>query len=282
MVDLVLIALTVVAIGYWIDQYVSYAMFRVSSPSSWDLLMALIAIAVMLETSRRALGPTISIIALVFLAQLYFGSWLPGRLSHPGMSVERILEFTFSTQEALFGVIAATFATFVFPFMIFGAFLERSGAGPVLHGAGHGARRALARRSRQDRGDDVRPVRLDLGLVGRQCGDHRLVHDPADEAHRVPPHDAGAIEAIASTGGQFMPPIMGAGVFILATLTQTSYLTIALMNVIPAAIFFVFLLAMVDLQAIRSELAGPAAPKRSRASSPSCGAGFTSSFRWRW
>jgi TRAP-type uncharacterized transport system fused permease subunit len=127
--DLVLIALTVASIGYWMDQYVSYAMFRVSSPSDWDLAMGTIAILVMLETSRRALGPTISIIAMVFLAQLYFGNWLPGRLSHPGMSVERILEFTFSTQEALFGVIAATFATFVFPFMIFGAFLERSGAG---------------------------------------------------------------------------------------------------------------------------------------------------------
>jgi TRAP transporter 4TM/12TM fusion protein len=70
------------------------------------------------------------------------------------------------------------------------------------------------------------------------------------------PHNAGAIEAIASTGGQFMPPIMGAGVFILATLTQTSYLEIALMNVIPATIFFVFLLAMVDLQAIRAGLEG--------------------------
>ena len=77
-VDLVLIALTVAAIGYWIDQYVSYAMFRVSSPNPWDLAMAVIAILVMLETSRRALGPVISIIALAFLAQLYFGAWLPG------------------------------------------------------------------------------------------------------------------------------------------------------------------------------------------------------------
>src|SRR3546814_5268994 len=80
-----------------------------------------IAILIMLETSRRALGPIISLIAVVFILQLYYGSYLPGRLSHPGMSVERILEFTYSTQEALFGVVTATFATFVFPFMIFGA-----------------------------------------------------------------------------------------------------------------------------------------------------------------
>jgi TRAP transporter 4TM/12TM fusion protein len=255
-VDVVLIALTVASIAYWIDQYVSYAMFRVSSPNHWDLAMGVIAIVVMLETSRRALGPTISIIALVFLAQLYFGPYLPGRLSHPGMSIERILEFTYSTQEALFGVIAATFATFVFPFMIFGAFLERSGAGQFFMELGT----ALAGRWR---GGPAKIAVMTSALFGSISGSS-VANVVTTGAFTIPlmkrigfrPHNAGAIEAIASTGGQFMPPIMGAGVFILATLTQTSYLTIALMNVIPAAIFFVFLLAMVDLQAIRTGLAG--------------------------
>ncbi|HEX6144517.1 MAG TPA: TRAP transporter fused permease subunit [Geminicoccaceae bacterium] len=255
-VDLVLIALTVVSIGYWIDQYVSYAMFRVSSPSQADLAMGVIAILVMLETSRRALGPVIPIIALVFLAQLYFGTWLPGRLSHPGMSVERILEFTYSTQEALFGVIAATFATFVFPFMIFGAFLERSGAGHFFMDLGT----ALAGRWR---GGPAKIAVMTSALFGSISGSS-VANVVTTGAFTIPlmkrtgfqPHNAGAIEAIASTGGQFMPPIMGAGVFILATLTQTSYLQVALMNVIPAAIFFVFLLAMVDLQAIRAGLTG--------------------------
>jgi TRAP transporter 4TM/12TM fusion protein len=255
-VDLVLIALTVVSIGYWIDQYVSYAMFRVSSPSRLDLAMGLIAIAVMLETSRRVLGPTIAVIAVVFLAQLYFGAHLPGRLSHPGMSVERILEFTFSTQEALFGVIAATFATFVFPFMIFGAFLERSGAGTFFMDLGT----ALAGRWR---GGPAKIAVMTSALFGSISGSS-VANVVTTGSFTIPlmkrtgfePHNAGAIEAIASTGGQFMPPIMGAGVFILATLTQTSYLSIALMNVIPAAIFFIFLLAMVDLEAIRSGLKG--------------------------
>ena len=134
--DLMFIALTVATMWYWIDQYVSYAMFRVSSPSQTDLIMGGIAILLMLETSRRALGPVISIIAVVFLLQLYYGAYLPGRLSHPGMSLERILEFTYSTQEALFGVVTATFATFVFPFMIFGAFLERSGTGSFFMNLG--------------------------------------------------------------------------------------------------------------------------------------------------
>jgi TRAP transporter 4TM/12TM fusion protein len=256
LVDLVFIALSVVSIGYWIDQYVSYAMFRVSSPNQTDLIMGGIAIVLMLETSRRALGPVISIIAVIFLAQLYFGSYLPGRLSHPGMSVERILEFTFSTQEALFGVVAATFATFVFPFMIFGAFLERSGAGAFFMDLGT----AVAGRWR---GGPAKVAVMTSALFGSISGSS-VANVVTTGSFTIPlmkrtgfrPHDAGAIEAIASTGGQFMPPVMGAGVFILATLTETSYLTIALMNVIPACVFFLFLLSMVDLEAVRLGLKG--------------------------
>jgi TRAP-type uncharacterized transport system fused permease subunit len=114
-IDIVLIGAAIACIGYWMDQYVPYAMFRVSDPNQWDLTMGAVAIVVILETSRRVLGPAIPIIAILFLAQLYFGPSLPGKLSHPGMSVERILEFSFSTQEAIFGVVTATFATFVFP-----------------------------------------------------------------------------------------------------------------------------------------------------------------------
>ncbi|GAB4391305.1 MAG: TRAP transporter permease [Kiloniellaceae bacterium] len=255
-VDVVLIALTVVTMWYWIDQYVNYAMFRVSSPNQTDLIMGAIAIGLMLETSRRALGPVISIIAVIFLLQLYYGAYLPGRLSHPGMSVERILEFTYSTQEALFGVVTATFATFVFPFMIFGAFLERSGAGTFFMNLGT----AVAGRWR---GGPAKVAVLTSALFGSISGSS-VANVVTTGSFTIPlmkrtgfrPHDAGAIEAISSTGGQFMPPVMGAGVFILATLTESSYLTIALMNIIPACVFFLFLLSMVDLEAVRLGLKG--------------------------
>jgi TRAP transporter 4TM/12TM fusion protein len=255
-VDLLLVAAAVVTIGYWMDQYVSYAMFRVSSPNDFDLAMGAIAIVLMLETSRRVLGPIISIIAVIFLLQLYFGQYLPGRLSHPGMSVERILEFTFSTQEALFGVVAATFATFVFPFIIFGAFLERSGAGSFFMDLGT----AVAGRWR---GGPAKIAVITSSLFGSISGSS-VANVVTTGAFTIPlmkrtgfkPHHAGAIEAIASTGGQFMPPVMGAGVFILATLTESSYLTIALMNIIPAFVFFAFVLMMVDLEAVRLDLKG--------------------------
>ncbi|WBU62456.1 TRAP transporter permease [Paracoccus aerodenitrificans] len=255
-VDIVLIALTIASVGYWIHQYVSYAIFRVSAPNQWDLAMGAIAIAVMLETSRRALGPVISTIAIVFLLQLYYGSYLPGQLAHPGMSVERTLEFTYSTQEALFGVVTATFATFVFPFMIFGAFLERSGAGAFFMDLGT----AIAGRWR---GGPAKIAVMTSAFFGSISGSS-VANVVTTGSFTIPlmkrtgyrPHDAGAIEAIASTGGQFMPPVMGAGVFILATLTETSYLTIALINVIPASVFFIFLLTMVDLEAVRLGLKG--------------------------
>lgn len=255
-VDIGLIVLTVVSIGYWIDQYVSYAIFRVSSPNQYDLAMGAIAIVLMLETSRRVLGPIISILAIIFLCQLYFGQYLPGKLGHPGMSVERILEFTYSTQEALFGVVTATFATFVFPFMIFGAFLERSGAGNFFMDLGT----AVAGKWR---GGPAKVAVLTSALFGSISGSS-VANVVTTGSFTIPlmkrtgfkPHHAGAIEAIASTGGQFMPPVMGAGVFILATLTETSYLHIALINVIPALIFFLFLLSMVDLEAVGLGLKG--------------------------
>jgi TRAP transporter 4TM/12TM fusion protein len=254
--DVIWVIAAVVSVGYWIDQYTDYAINRVSDPNQWDFVMGIIGIAVMLETSRRVLGLTVVIIAIVFLAQLYFGRYLPGKLAHSGLGVTRIIEFTFSTQEAMFGVVAATFATFVFPFMIFGAFLEGSGAGHFFMDLG----RALAGKWR---GGPAKIAVITSALFGSISGSS-VANVVSTGTFTIPlmkrlgfqPHNAGAIEAISSTGGQFMPPIMGAGVFILATLTETEYLKIALMNVIPALLYFFFLLFMVDLQALKAGLKG--------------------------
>jgi TRAP transporter 4TM/12TM fusion protein len=255
-IDGIFIVMAVASIGYWMDQYVPYAMFRVSEPNEWDLIMGGTAMVVVLETSRRVLGIAIPIIATLFLLQLYFGPYLPGKLSHSGMPVERIIEFTFSTQEAMFGVVTATFATFVFPFMIFGAFLERSGAGTFFMDL------ATALTGRW-RGGPAKIATISSALFGSISGSS-VANVVASGAFTIPmmkrigfkPHHAGGIEAIASTGGQIMPPIMGAGVFILATLTQTDYLTIAAMNIIPAVLFFGFVLLMVDLEAVRTGIKG--------------------------
>ena len=254
--DVICILLVSASIGYWMDQYAEYAMNRVSSPSFWDQTMGVIAILMIIEIARRALGLVIPILAFIFMGQLYFGPYLPGKMSHAGVSLERIIEFTFSTQEAMFGVVTATFATFVFPFMIFGAFLERSGAGAFFMDLG----KALTGRWR---GGPAKIAVVTSALFGSISGSS-VANVVATGAFTIPmmkrtgfrPRVAGAIEAISSTGGQFMPPIMGAGVFILATLIEMDYLKIALMNVIPALIYFIFVLFMVDLEALRSGLRG--------------------------
>lgn len=254
--DLVCVGLITLSLGYWIDQYVEYAIYRVSSPNTWDLVMGGIAIVMIVETSRRVLGLAMVFLAALFLAQLYYGPWLPGKLSHPGMSVERIIEFTYSTQEALFGVITTTFATFVFPFMIFGAFLERSGAGIFFM-------ELATTLTGRWRGGPAKIATLTSALFGSISGSS-VANVVSTGTFTIPmmkrtgfkPEVAGAIEAIASTGGQFMPPIMGAGVFILATLIEMDYLKIAGMNVIPALLYFLFVLFMVDLEALRSGLKG--------------------------
>jgi len=255
-VDGVFIVLAVASIYYWMDQYVDYAMNRVSDPNQWDLVMGIVAVIVVLETSRRVLGLAIPVLCLLFLAQLYYGPYLPGKLAHSGMDVRRIIEFTYSTQEALFGVVTATFATFVFPFMIFGAFLERCGAGAFFMDL------ATALTGRW-RGGPAKIATLSSALFGSISGSS-VANVVASGTFTIPmmkrigfkPHHAGAIEAIASTGGQIMPPVMGAGVFILATLTQHEYLSIAMMNLIPALLFFMFVMLMVDLEAVRTGLTG--------------------------
>ena len=254
--DFVLIILVTLSIGYWVDQYVPYAIDRVSSPNKWDTIMGIIAILMIVETSRRALGWAIPIIAFLFLLQLYFGPYLPGKLSHSGLPFTRIIEFTFSTQESMFGVITSTFATFVFPFMIFGAFLEKSGAGNFFMDL-------AASLTGKWRGGPAKIAVFSSALFGSISGSS-VANVVASGTFTIPMmrkvgfqnHHAGAIEAIASTGGQIMPPIMGAGVFILATLTETEYLKIAGMNVIPAILFFTFIMFMVDLEAVKSGLKG--------------------------
>ncbi len=254
--DLLCVALVTLSIGYWIDQYAQYAMFRVSDPTRTDFFMGGICLVMIVETTRRALGITMPILAVLFLAQLYYGPFLPGKLAHSGIGWERIIEFIYSTQEGIFGTIATTFATFVFPFMIFGAFLERSGAGTFF------MELATAITGRW-RGGPAKIAVVTSALFGSISGSS-VANVVSTGTFTIPmmkrlgfkPEAAGAIEAVASTGGQFMPPVMGAGVFILATLIEMEYLTIAMLNVVPALLYFMFVLAMVDLEALRNNLKG--------------------------
>ncbi|MBT2661649.1 TRAP transporter permease [Bacillus sp. ISL-45] len=253
--DLVLIGLTILSFGYWILEYKNYVT-RAMMPNDFDFWFGIIAIILLFEITRRVLGNVLLIIGLVFFLQLYFGPYLPGNLAHSGFSIERIVEFNYSSMEGIFGVITQTFATYVLPFIILGAFFEKSGAGDFFIKLAVSLTKGWS-------GGPAKVAVIASGVFGSISGSS-VANVVSTGAFTIPmmkrvgfkPHVAGAIEAAASTGGQFLPPVMGAGAFLLATLTETSYTQIALMNVIPALLYFYWVGSAVHFEAKRYNIMG--------------------------
>ncbi len=235
--DIILILLAVASFGYWMLEYSNYVM-RVTMPNRYDFWFGVIAIILLFEIARRVLGNTLLFVAGIFLLQLYFGPKMPGILAHPGFSPGRIVEFMYSSMEGVFGIITNTFATYVLPFIILGAFFEKSGAGNFF------IRLALSL-TKGWAGGPAKVAVIASGIFGSISGSS-VANVVSTGAFTIPmmkrvgfkAEEAGAIEAAASTGGQFLPPVMGAGAFLLATLTETPYVTIISMNVIPALLYF--------------------------------------------
>lgn len=253
--DLVLIGLTILSFGYWILEYKNYVI-RVMMPNDADFWFGIIAIILLFEITRRVLGNVLVLIGLIFFFQLYFGPYLPGILAHAGFSIERIVEFNYSSMEGIFGIITQTFATYVLPFIILGAFFEKSGAGNFFINLAVSLTKGWA-------GGPAKVAVIASGIFGSISGSS-VANVVSTGAFTIPmmkkvgfkPHVAGAIEAAASTGGQFLPPVMGAGAFLLATLTETSYTQIALMNVIPALLYFYWVGAAIHFEAKRYNIKG--------------------------
>lgn len=251
--DIILIILAVASFGYWMLEYKNYVM-RVTMPNKYDFWFGVIGIILLFEIARRVLGNTLLIVAGIFLLQLYFGQRMPGLLAHPGFTPGRIVEFMYSSMEGVFGIITNTFATYVLPFIILGAFFEKSGAGNFF------IRLALSL-TKGWAGGPAKVAVIASGIFGSISGSS-VANVVSTGAFTIPmmkrigfkPEEAGAIEAAASTGGQFLPPVMGAGAFLLATLTETPYLTIIKMNVLPAVLYFYWVGTAVHYRAKKRNL----------------------------
>lgn len=255
-IDLLILVLGSASVIYWIKQYGKYCQFRSGMPNQWDLLFGVILIIVSLEVTRRVTGNVLMVLGLVFVVQLYLGPYLPGIFAHKGFTISRIIEFNFSTMEGIFGTIASVFATYVMPFLIFGAFLNKTGGGEFFIDLA----RALAGRISGG------PALIAVGgscLFGSISGSP-VANVVATGSFTIPmmkrvgfkSEFAAAVEAAASTGGQFMPPVMGAGAFILATLTETPYSKIMIMAIVPALLYYLSLISMVYFNARKNGLQG--------------------------
>jgi TRAP transporter 4TM/12TM fusion protein len=228
---------------------------RAGAATGADLLAGAVAIVVVLELARRATGWGLVSVALLAIGYAITGPYLPGFLAHRGYGLTRLVEHLYLSTEGIWGVPLGVSADFVYLFVLFGAVLETAGGSGLLV--------ALAARiAGRSRGGPAKTAAMASGLMGSLSGS-AVANVVTTGALTIPlmkrtgfrPHFAGAIEAAASTGGQLMPPIMGAGAFILATWTNIPYLHVAAAALIPAVLYYVALFAAIHFQAGRMQLA---------------------------
>jgi len=253
--DAVLFVLSIAAILYWVFQYPTYAAKRVGIPNDYDIGFGIIMIILSLEVTRRAMGNTLMILGFLMLAQVYLGPWLPGIFQHGGISISRLVEYNYFI-DGMFGTIVTVYATYVMPFLLFGAFLQTSGAGDFFIDL------ASSVAGRVPGGPALVAV-IGSAIFGSISGSP-VANVVATGTFTIPmmkrvgytKEFAGAVEAAASTGGSFLPPVMGAAAFVLATITETPYGTIMIMAVLPALLYYLSIGIQVYFQARRSGIKG--------------------------
>jgi len=219
-----------------------------------DILMGTILILILLEAGRRILGIALSLLGGISILYAFFGFLLPGLLAHKSVNIYNFIEFMVLTEEGIFGVPLRVSATFVFLFILFGAFLKYGQLGEVYNDLALSIAGGL-------RGGPAKVAVISSGLFGTISGS-ATANVSTSGTFTIPmmvnngysPRSAGAIEALASTGSQLVPPIMGAAAFIMAELTGISYWHIATAAIIPSILYYFTVYMAIHYEAIEMEL----------------------------
>jgi TRAP transporter 4TM/12TM fusion protein len=262
--DLALLILTLLSLGHIFLNY-EYVVTRypyVDSLTSWDFVMGIVLTLILLDASRRLIGLALPVTAVVFLLYALFGQYLPGLMRHTGFSVETIIDQLYLTTEGIFGIPLGVSATYVILFIIFGAFLEQSGTGQFFMDFAT----SLVGGSK---GGPGKISCVSSGLFGTISGS-AVANVMVDGWLTIPlmkrtgfRHEfAAAVEATASTGGQIMPPVMGAAAFVIAEFTGIPYIDICKHALIPALLYYLALFTAVHFEATKTGLLG--IPKEER------------------
>ncbi|MEK3935612.1 TRAP transporter permease [Sporosarcina sp. FSL W7-1349] len=249
-----LAAIALLACGYIVVNYIELAT-SLYNPSTWTLVVGIIIILLTLEASRRMLGWALPIIAAVFLAYAFWGNHLPLLFAHSGLSFERIVTQIGLSNQGIFGTPLGVSASYVVLFVIFGAFLEKSGAGGLFIDLAM----ALVGRFR---GGAAKVSVIASSLFGSISGSQvanvvstGVLTIPLMKKGGYKSEYAGAVESVASTGGMLLPPVMGAVAFLMADFLQVSYAEVAFAAAIPAILYYIAIFIMVDLRAAKLGLA---------------------------
>lgn len=238
--------------------YFNYSalVLRAGRVSQMDMIVGIIAILLVLEAARRVIGWPMVIIALVFIAYALFGRYIPGPLAHRGVKMPNLVQHLYYTTEGIFGLPIGVSSTFIFMFLLFGAYLGKTGMGEFfidisnsIAGGAPGGPAKVAVISSATMGT------LSGSSVANVVGTGSFTI-PMMKKLGYKPEFAGAVEATASTGGQLMPPIMGAAAFLMAEFTNTPYVNIIAAAVIPALLYYFGVWAGVHYEAKKQGLRG--------------------------
>lgn len=252
----VILALLGLAVGGYILINYKALIFRAGLPTQTDIYMGILAIILVLEITRRVVGPELPIVAIIFLLYARYGPYFPSPLDHRGFTWNRLIEHTYLTTEGIFGTPIMVSSTFVFLFILYGAFLEKTGVGQFFIDMAFAATGGM-------RGGPAKAAVLASGLMGSISGSS-VANTVTTGAFTIPamkrvgyrPEFAGAVEAAASTGGQIMPPVMGAAAFIMSEMTGIPYFQIIAAAAIPAILYYLAVGTMVHVEATKTGLRG--------------------------
>ncbi len=255
-----IIDVTLAVVGAGSAYYLAYnyldIIMRGGFPTQLDIVMGTIFCLVVLEAARRTIGMFLVILSAIFLAYLFFGPSLPGVLAHGGFGYDRIVRQMYMSTEGIFGVAVGVSATYVYLFILFGAFLQKSGTTTfftnlAFAAAGHSP------------GGPAKVGILASGMMGMIQGSSAanvastgVFTIPLMKRLGFKGYFAAAVEAVASCGGQFLPPVMGASAFIMAEYLQMPYAQVALGAILPAVLYYAAVYLQVHLRARKLGMEG--------------------------
>lgn len=235
--DMLLVVLTWVSV--WMAQDEVHHLTERLSKTTWMATFAgACLVIIVLECARRTLGYIMPVLALIFIAYALAGPNLPMAIAHRGYSLERICKFLATDLDGLFGTTMSVSATVIFMFVMFGAFLEASGCSDFINDI------AISLTGKIKSGPALSAV-VASGLMGSINGSAvaNVVGTgtftiPLMKSRGYKPQFAGGVEAVASTGGQILPPVMGSGAFLMVAFTEQKYIAIVIAAVIPALLYY--------------------------------------------
>jgi len=253
--DWILAALGVMAAMYLLVFYKEISA-RPGLPTTADVVVSVIGVALLLEAARRAVGPALAIIAGLMLVYIFAGPWLPGMMGHKGASLSRVASQMWLTSEGIFGVALGVSTNVVFFFVLFGSLLEKAGAGNYFIQLAFALLGTF-------RGGPAKAGVVASGLTGMISGSS-VANTVMTGTFTIPlmkrvgysAVKAGAIEAAAGVNGQLMPPVMGAAAFLIAEYVGITYAEVVKHAFVPAFLTYGALFYIVDIEAAKLGLRG--------------------------